>query len=59
MADSFRHHKGVSALYALATGWDMSRDPPQELRNGRAHSFNIAPDGTPSVDALNILLAPR
>jgi broad specificity phosphatase PhoE len=56
----FVTHKGVlRALYALATSWDMSGDPPQELLNGRAHSFNVAPDGTPSVDALNIVLAPR
>ena len=54
----FVTHKGVlRALYALAVDWDMSRDPPQELRNARAHSFSIAPDGTPSVDELNIKLA--
>ena len=54
----FITHKGVlRALYALAIDWDMSRDAPQELRDGRAHSFSIVPDGTPSVDELNIKLA--
>jgi 2,3-bisphosphoglycerate-dependent phosphoglycerate mutase len=53
----FVTHKGVlRALYALATGWDMTSDPPQKLHNGRAHSFESSPDGTPSVDALNIAL---
>jgi probable phosphoglycerate mutase len=56
----FVTHKGVlRALYALAAGWDMTRDPRQELLNGRAHSFHVAPDGTPSVDELNIALAVR
>jgi probable phosphoglycerate mutase len=56
----FVTHKGVlRALYALATGWDMTSDPPQKLHDGRAHSFDVAPDGTPSVDELNIALASR
>lgn len=54
----FVTHKGVlRALYSLATGWDMTADPPQKLHNGRAHSFSIAPGGTPSIDELNIELA--
>ena len=56
----FVTHKGVlRALYAMATGWDMTSDPPQKLHNGRAHSFDIAPDGTPAVAELNIALAER
>jgi broad specificity phosphatase PhoE len=53
----FVTHKGVlRALYALATGWDMKNDPQEELRNGRAHCFEISRDRTPSVDTLNIAL---
>jgi len=53
----FVTHKGVlRALYALATGWDMTGDPPQKLLNGRAHAFAIGPDGMRSVDELNIRL---
>jgi broad specificity phosphatase PhoE len=56
----FVTHKGVlRALYALATGWDMTSDPPQKLHNGRAHGFDIALNGKPSVDELNIALARR
>jgi probable phosphoglycerate mutase len=50
-------HKGVlRALYALATGWDMTRKPPDKLVDGRAHRFQVAADGTPSVFELNIAL---
>jgi broad specificity phosphatase PhoE len=56
----FVTHKGVlRALYALSIGWDMTRDAPQELRSGRAHVFDLAPDGTPAVGELNIVLAER
>jgi probable phosphoglycerate mutase len=56
----FVTHKGVlRALYALAIGWDMTRDAPEELCPGRAHIFDIAPDGTPAVGQLNIALAER
>jgi probable phosphoglycerate mutase len=56
----FVTHKGVlRALYALAIGWDMTRDAPHELRAERAHIFDLAPDGTPIVGALNIALAER
>jgi len=53
----FVTHKGVlRALYALATGWTMTGKAPQKLLDGRAHAFSVAPDGTPSVDELNISL---
>lgn len=56
----FITHKGVlRALYALAADWDLTENPPQKLRDGRAHAFNLAPDGTPSVGELNIALEPR
>jgi len=50
-------HKGViRALYALASGWDMTDDPPQKLRDGMAHAFVIDGDGNPTVERLNISL---
>jgi broad specificity phosphatase PhoE len=51
-------HKGVlRPLYALATGWTMTSDPPRELRDGCAHSFEVLPEGAVRVAALNIPLA--
>jgi probable phosphoglycerate mutase len=47
-------HRGViRSLYALATGWDMRTDAPDKLRDGCVQLFELAPDGTPSVRALN------
>jgi probable phosphoglycerate mutase len=48
-------HKAVQrALYALATGWQMTEKPPTKLRDGRAHLFQLADDGQPEVAELNI-----
>jgi len=53
----FVTHKGVlRALYALATGWSMTEKGPDKLRDGTAHAFLIAADGTPEVQRLNIPL---
>jgi len=50
-------HKGViRAVYALAVGWDMTGPPPHKLRDGCAHHFVLATDGTPSIGRLNIAL---
>ncbi|MCK6452546.1 MAG: histidine phosphatase family protein [Alphaproteobacteria bacterium] len=50
-------HKGViRAVYALAVRWDMTGPPPHKLRDGCAHQFVLASDGTPSVARLNIAL---
>jgi len=50
-------HKGViRALYALATGWDMTGKPPQKLHDGTIHLFRLAADGTPAPERLNIPL---
>lgn len=51
-------HRGViRALYARATGWDMTGKPPQRLtRHGAAHLFTLGADGTPAVARLNIAL---
>lgn len=53
-------HKGVlRALYALATGWTMTEKPPAKLLDGRAHAFELAPNGMPGVVELNIVLERR
>jgi len=53
----FVTHKGVlRALYALATGWSMTEKGPEKLRDGTAHAFLVAADGTPEVQRLNIPL---
>ncbi|MFQ5954295.1 MAG: histidine phosphatase family protein [Kiloniellales bacterium] len=50
-------HKGViRALYALATGWDMTDKPPHKFREPSAQLFSIADDGHPAVARLNISL---
>jgi probable phosphoglycerate mutase len=52
-------HKGViRAVYALATGWDMTGPPRHKLREPCAHLFSLASDGTPGVARLNIPLRP-
>ena len=53
----FVTHKGVlRALYALATGWSMAEKGPDKLRDGTAQAFQVAADGTPEVQRLNIPL---
>lgn len=48
-------HKAVQrALYALATGWQMTEKPPIKLKDGRAHLFHLREDGRPDVAELNI-----
>ncbi len=52
-------HKGViRALYAQASGWDMTGRAPEKLRDGCAQRFLLDPDGTPETDQLNVPLAP-
>ncbi len=52
-------HKGViRALYALASGWDMTGQAPEKLRDGCAQRFLLGPGGAPETDQLNLPLAP-
>lgn len=47
-------HKGViRALLALASGWDMTDDPPVPPRDACLHRFRLDPDGRPSIERLN------
>lgn len=51
-------HKAVQrALYALATGWQMTEKSPVKLKDGRAHLFRIHTDRLPEVMELNIDMA--
>ena len=51
-------HKGViRAVFALASGWDMTGKPPARLDWSAAHIFTIAADGAPAVERLNLPLA--
>ena len=53
-------HKAVlRALYARAVGWDMQAKPPQKLRFGCAHLFDLDAAGHPALRQLNIPLASR
>jgi len=47
------HKAVIRALYALATGWDMTADAPEKLKNACLHRFDLAADGTVSVLSLN------
>jgi len=50
-------HKGViRALYALATGWNMSGKPAHKLHDSCLHLFRLGADGTPAPERLNIPL---
>ena len=52
-------HKGViRALYAQASGWDMTGRAPEKLRDGCAQRFLLGPGGAPETDQLNLPLAP-
>ncbi len=52
-------HKGViRALYAWASGWDMTGRPADKLRDARAHRFALDSDGCPHAGRLNLELAP-
>lgn len=47
------HKAVIRALYAIATGWDMTQDAPEKLRNACIHRFDVRPDGTVAVLSLN------
>ena len=52
-------HKGViRALYARASGWDMTGRPPVKLRDARVHVFALEAGGRPRIARLNLELAP-
>ncbi|MGO1119504.1 histidine phosphatase family protein [Rhodovibrionaceae bacterium A322] len=53
-------HKGIiRALYAWAVDWNMLGKPPEKLKNGCFHLFDITPSGQPRLIALNQPLLPN
>jgi probable phosphoglycerate mutase len=53
-------HRGViRAVYAWATGWDMTGEAPDEVELYALQYFTLAQDGTPSIDRLNVPLILR
>ena len=52
------HKAVIRALYALAVGWDMTGPPPDRLADDTCHRLDLAPDGTPVIDRLNVPLLP-
>ena len=51
-------HKGViRALYALASGWDMTGRQPETLRDACVHGFLLDPHGKLGIDRLNLSLS--
>ena len=53
-------HLGVlRAAYTLATGWDMATPMPPDLDVSKILILRLAPDGAPSLHALNVPLRPR
>lgn len=50
-------HKGViRAVYALASGWDMTAKPPDKLNDAAVHHFLIDGDRALLIDRLNVPL---
>jgi len=52
-------HRGViRALFCLASGWDLRGKPPVKLADACLHRFRLDAEGRPSIEALNLPLAP-
>lgn len=50
-------HRGViRTVYALATGWDLTGETPDEMSRRKAQIFHVSPDGSAEVDRLNVAL---
>lgn len=52
------HRQVIRAVFALATGWDLTGDPPRKLKFPRLHRFTLDADGRPSVLSLNEAILP-
>ncbi|MEP4378125.1 MAG: histidine phosphatase family protein [Alphaproteobacteria bacterium] len=51
-------HRGViRTVYALATGWNLTGETPDEMSRRKAQIFHASPDGSAEIDALNVSLA--
>jgi len=49
------HHGVIRALYALATGWDMTGKRPVKFHRAAVHFFSLE-DGNLSVEKMNVML---
>ncbi|MBI3452213.1 MAG: histidine phosphatase family protein [Rhodospirillales bacterium] len=53
-------HRGIiRAIYACATGWDMTGDSSDKLDFYAMHIFTLAPDGAPRIETLNLSLVDK
>ncbi len=53
-------HRGViRAIYARATGWDMTGDAPHELDLYAMQIFSLGEDGEPRITRINVPLVER
>lgn len=53
-------HRGViRAIYAAATGWDMTRPAPHDMDLYAVHVFALDEAGSPRLERLNLKLEPR
>lgn len=51
-------HRGViRTVYALATGWDLAGETPDEMSRRKAQVFRATADGGAAIEALNLRLA--
>ncbi|MDP6602765.1 MAG: histidine phosphatase family protein [Rhodospirillales bacterium] len=50
-------HRGVMrAIFAVASGWDMTGKPPKKMRDGCLQVFSLDADGAPRLERLNVAL---
>ena len=52
------HNGALRALLAIATGWDMTGEPPVKLRPATLHRFTLSPGGALAVAECNVPLVP-
>lgn len=55
-AGAVAHAGVIRAVYSLASGWDMTGNPPVKLQDGVLQLFALDADGIPRIDRLNIPL---
>ncbi len=52
------HHGILRALLSLATGWQMTGNPPEKITWGTIHYFELDESGNIAVDRLNVSMEP-
>jgi probable phosphoglycerate mutase len=46
----------MRAIFAVASGWDMTGKPPKKMRDGCLQVFSLDADGAPRLERLNVAL---